>query len=197
MIFLPAWIARRRRQRDSLPANRAMLYFACLGAGYLLVEIPLIQRLALPLERPVFALAVTLFTLLLSSGLGSFLSPHISLRRSLIILVGVLILTNILLPGAIHGSLAWPLGTRVILFAAALIPCGLLMGVPFASGLRILHESSPGSTPWAWAVNGAISGLSGVAAAMIALDAGFSVTFYIGALAYFGAWLSVPSLSRS
>ncbi len=197
MITLPAWIARKKDQRDTLPANRAMLYFACLGAGYLLVEIPLIQRLALPLERPVFALAVTLFTLLLSSGLGSFLSPRLPLRRSLNFLVGFLILTNIALPSIIHVSLAWSLGTRVILFTAALIPCGLLMGVPFASGLRILHESSPGSTPWAWAVNGALSGLSGVAAAMIALDAGFSVTFYVGTLAYFGAWLFVPGLRRS
>ncbi len=194
MIVLPAWIARRRRERTTLPANRAMLYFACLGAGYLLVEIPLIQRLTLPLERPVFALAITLFTLLLSSGLGSILSPRFTLRRSLLALIGVLIATNLVLPNIIPVSLTWPLGARMLLFTAALIPCGLLMGIPFASGLRILHESSPGSTPWAWAVNGAVSGLSGVAAALIALDAGFSATFYIGALAYFGAWLSVPSL---
>jgi len=196
MIVLPAWSAKRRRHRNTLPANRAMLYFACLGAGYLLVEIPLLQRLALPLERPVFALAVTLFTLLLSSGLGSYVSPRFTLRRSLLALVGVLIATNIVLPVIVPISLAWPLGTRMILFTALLIPCGLLMGVPFASGLRILHESAPGSTPWAWAVNGAVSGLSGVAAALISLDAGFSVTFYIGALAYFGAWLTVPGLRK-
>jgi spermidine synthase len=196
MIVMPAWIARRKRQRNTLPANRAMLYFACLGAGYMLVEIPLIQRLALPLERPVFALAITLFTLLLASGLGSFISPRVPLRYSLLSLVGVLIATNVVLPGIIPVSLAWPLGARMILLAATLIPCGLLMGIPFASGLRILHESSPGATPWAWAVNGAVSGLSGVAAAMIALDAGFSITFYIGALAYFGAWLSIPGLRK-
>ncbi len=196
MIVLPAWIARRRRQRNTLPANQAMLYFACLGAGYLLVEIPLIQRLALPLERPVFALAVTLFTLLLFSGIGSYFSPRFTLRRSLLVLVGVLIATNISLPGIIPISLTWPLGVRVIVFAAALIPCGVFMGIPFASGLRILNESSPGSTPWAWAVNGAVSGLSGVAAALIALDAGFSFAFYVGALAYFGAWLSVPGLRK-
>ncbi len=196
MIVLPAWSAKRRRHRNTLPANRAMLYFACLGAGYLLVEIPLLQRLALPLERPVFALAVTLFTLLLSSGLGSYVSPRFTLRRSLLALVGVLIATNIVLPVIVPISLAWPLGTRMILFTALLIPCGLLMGVPFASGLRILHESAPGSMPWAWAVNGAVSGLSGVAAALISLDAGFSVTFYIGALAYFGAWLTVPGLRK-
>jgi len=196
MIVLPAWSAKRRRHRNTLPPNRAMLYFACLGAGYLLVEIPLLQRLALPLERPVFALAVTLFTLLLSSGLGSYVSPRFTLRRSLLALVGVLIATNIVLPAIVPISLAWPLGTRMILFTALLIPCGLLMGVPFASGLRILHESAPGSMPWAWAVNGAVSGLSGVAAALISLDAGFSVTFYIGALVYFGAWLTVPGLRK-
>jgi hypothetical protein len=196
MIVLPAWFARRKKQRHTLPANRAMLYFACLGAGYLLVEVPIIQRIALPLERPAFAFALTLFTMLLSSGLGSYLSPHLPLRRSLMVLVGILIVTNTALPSVIPISLAWPLAARAVLFVVLLIPCGLLMGVPFASGLRILHESSPGATPWAWAVNGALSGLSGVAAAMISLDAGFSVTFYIGTLAYLGAWLSVPGLRK-
>jgi hypothetical protein len=48
-----------------------MLYFACLGYGFLMIEIPLLQRFILLLGKPVYALAVVLFALLLFSGLGS------------------------------------------------------------------------------------------------------------------------------
>jgi hypothetical protein len=65
-----------------------------------------------------------------------------------------------------------------------LLPLGVLMGVPFASGLRNLEHQHTGWIPWAWAVNGAFSGISGVAAAMISLDAGFQVTLISGWIAY-------------
>jgi hypothetical protein len=48
-----------------------MLYFACLGYEFLMIEIPLLQRFILLLGKPVYALAVVLFALLLFSGLGS------------------------------------------------------------------------------------------------------------------------------
>jgi hypothetical protein len=69
------------------------------------------------------------------------------------------------------------------------------MGVPFAAGLRRLEGRSPGSIPWAWAINGAISGVSGVLAALISLDAGFTITLIVGALAYLGAWgMTLPEV---
>jgi hypothetical protein len=43
--------------------------------------------------------------------------------------------------------------------------------------------------PWAWAVNGYLSVLASMLAAMIALSAGFSWVLATGALAYASAWL--------
>jgi len=180
----------------SAPSLPTLGYFACLGAGYLLVEIPLIQRLTLLLDRPALALATVLFTLLLASGVGSLISSRVSLRKSLAALIVLMAITITILPTAIDLALPWELPARLALTIAILTPAGLLMGVPFAAGLRRLEDRTPGSIPWAWAVNGAVSGISGVLAALISLDAGFTVTLVVGTLAYFGAWVTAPRLEN-
>jgi len=52
----------------------ALLYYACLGVGLLLVEIVLIQRLVLFIGHPAYAISGILFSLFFLGGLGSFLS---------------------------------------------------------------------------------------------------------------------------
>ena len=177
------------------PSLPTLGYFACLGAGYLLVEIPLIQYLTLLLDRPALALATVLFTLLLASGVGSLISIRVSLRKSLAALIVLLALTIALLPTAVDLGLAWGVAARLAFTIVILAPIGLLMGVPFAAGLHRLEVRAPGSIPWAWAVNGAVSGVSGVLAAMISLDAGFTVTLAVGTLAYLGAWVTASKLT--
>ena len=45
-----------------------------LGAGYILIEVALIQKFVLFLGHPTYALTVIIFSMLVSSGLGSFAS---------------------------------------------------------------------------------------------------------------------------
>jgi hypothetical protein len=197
LALAPLALLRRGRARQPGPgpsrrAPRFLAYFACLGAGYLLVELPLIQRATLLLDRPSIALAVVLFTLLLSSGLGSLLSPRIPLRPSLLALIACLIVTTVGLPAVIRIALPWSLTIRLALTVLMLSPLGALMGVPFASGLRQAEARSPGLIPWAWAVNGAVSGVSGVLAALLSLEFGFTAVLAVGALAYACAWAAAP-----
>ena len=58
------------------------------------------------------------------------------------------------------------------------------MGIPFAAGMRFLERRTPGLIPWAWAINGAVSGLAGVLASLALLDIGFQLTLGIGVLCY-------------
>src|SRR5205807_804664 len=51
-----------------------LFYFVCIGAGYILVEVALIQKFVLFLGHPTYALTVVIFSLLLSSGTVSFWS---------------------------------------------------------------------------------------------------------------------------
>ena len=60
--------------------GRPLAYFACLGAGFMLIEVALLQRFVLLLGHPVYSLTVTLFSLLLGTGIGSLLSRHVTGR---------------------------------------------------------------------------------------------------------------------
>ena len=50
-----------------------LVYFSALGAGFMLLEVALLQRFVLLLGHPVYSLTVTLFSLLLGTGLGSLI----------------------------------------------------------------------------------------------------------------------------
>src|SRR5260221_9011930 len=61
-----------------LPPHRGvrafLLYFLFIGAGYILIEVGLIQKFVLFLGHPTYALAVGVFSMLISTGAGSFAS---------------------------------------------------------------------------------------------------------------------------
>jgi hypothetical protein len=194
MIAIPLAVAPlfvlRRKHSWTPPGMPAVAYFACLGAGFMLVEISFIQRLTLLLDRPVLSLATVLFTLLIASGIGSALSPRFRPRLSLASLAILLLLLSVGIPPLVRWALPFAPSLRLALSVVILTIPGVLMGVPFAAGLRQLERISPGSTTWAWAINGAMSGVSGVLAAMASLDLGLSATMALGALGYLGAWLA-------
>src|SRR5258706_12645237 len=52
-------------------------YFLCLGAGYILIQVALIQKFVLLLGHPTYALTVIVFSMLVASGAGSFFSRRI------------------------------------------------------------------------------------------------------------------------
>ena len=169
LILLPVAITKYAK-RDTRYAIRFplrnLLYFGFLGFAFLLVEIPLLQRFILYLGQPAFAFTAVLFSLLFFSGLGSRFSDRIPLRLSLAILVILILLVPILLPRLFAWTLGLPLTIRLGLTTLILAPLGLLMGVPFPAGIRLMkqeqaygpgNEARDSSIPWVWAVNGAVS----------------------------------------
>jgi hypothetical protein len=62
-----------------------LLYFSLLGVGFMLVEIPLAQKIILPLGYPTLALTTILFSILLGGGIGAWFSQRVqnvaALRR--------------------------------------------------------------------------------------------------------------------
>jgi hypothetical protein len=174
--------------RTGLPLRRVLGYFALLGLGYLLVEIPLVQRFILFLGQPAYALTAVLFTLLLFSGVGSLLSARLSLRWVLPVLAGLLLAYPFVLPLLLEAALGWPWEARFVLATVTLAPAGLLMGVPFPAGLARLGAGSSRLIPWAWAANGAASVVAAVLAMLLALSIGFRWVLVLGAACYAGAW---------
>ncbi len=168
-----------------------LTYFGALGAGFMLLEVALLQRFVLLLGHPVYSLTVTLFSLLLGTGLGSLFSrrvPAEDVRRAAVLAMGGIVAAAIVavaaLPSIIDAAIAWPLGVRVALAAALMTPTGVLLGVPLPSGMRILAGRRPDLIPWGWGLNGGLSVVGATLAVFIAMNWGFSATLLAGALVY-------------
>jgi len=191
LIVLPLALGRRRGAVNG-PRGRALGYFGLLGLGFLFVEIPLMQRFILFLGQPIYAFTTVIAALLFFSGLGSLAAPRLGPRWTLPLLAAAILLYPLLLPVLFEALLGAPLGVRLAATVVSLAPLGMLMGTPFPGGVAWLGRQAPGLVPWAWAVNGCTSVLASVAAALIALSAGFSWVLVGAAAAYAGAWLVFP-----
>jgi hypothetical protein len=197
-IVLPLLLARTRLARG----DGALLgYFAAIGTGFMLIEVSMLQRLIVFLGHPVYSLTVILFVLLLSGGLGSYLSGRIAdahLRRgglrALGVLAGVLVVAGLLIPPLVTSFAAAETPVRIAACAALLAAMGLVLGMAFPLGMRLATGSRPQLAPWLWGVNGATSVLASVLAVVIAMLAGISVSFWTGVACYF---LAVPAFAAA
>jgi len=183
---------------------RAFLpYFACIGAGYILIQIALIQKFVLFLGHPTYALTVIIFSMLISSGLGSFFSRHISQGsggvRLSAVLLGIAVLVSILAfaaPPVSELGVGWTLPLKIAVTVALIAPAGFLMGMPFPTGLRQLQTRFPEAIRWAWALNAAASVLGSAVAIFLAIYLGLRATLFAGACLYLAA-LSIAWLQRT
>jgi hypothetical protein len=169
-------------------------YFLALGVGFMLVEIPLIQKLILPLGYPTLSLTVILFSLLLGGGGGALYSQRLdgpTLSRygakcalGVAIIAGILILVS----GPLGNFLLQiSLAARCGVVAAMILPLGFLLGTPFPTGIRLLtarDEAAAESVPLLWALNGTASVVGSIFAAVGAKMGGFSFVLAVGAVIY-------------
>jgi hypothetical protein len=191
-IFGPLLIVRRGDLATGGSAKLAyLLYFACLGAGFIIVEVAMIQKFILFLGHPVYALTVVLFSLLTFSAVGSYLSGRLLQQpqpRSVVKLVGllavVIVAYTLALPPMFYSlvHLAHPL--RIIIAVIAMAPLAGLMGMPMPLAIRLVSRSAPELIPWAWGVNGATSVMGSVAALVVAIASGFNQALLVGAGLY-------------
>jgi len=180
-----------------------LLYFLALGVGFMLVEIPLAQKLILPLGYPTLALTVILFSILLGGGAGSWFSQRFEEKKlarvAMFCALGVAGATMILSNAVDALKTAMPLmglPARCLVSAALLLPLGFLLGVPFPSGMRLFAQRRASSLPLVWGLNGVASVVGSLCAAMLAKNWGFSQTLALGAFVYLIAALILWFQSR-
>lgn len=188
LVLLPLWVVRKRKSpktRKGAPGVM-LLYFLCLGLGFMFIEIVLIQRFILFLGRPVYALSVTLFSVLIFSGCGSLASNRLGTRAKMVLPtlgLGVIVYHFSLSP-LFHLFLGQPLTVRILVSVLLLAPLSFLLGIPFPLGIRILNRLSPTSIPWAWGINSCSSVVGSITAVVIALHFGFSMVFVLAGVIY-------------
>lgn len=203
-LLLPLWIHERglRKRGESMlqggTAFRHGLYFGAIGLGFILVEIGQIQRLTLFLGHPVYSLTIVLFSLLLATGIGSYISGRLLLKgeprpglfkAALGLLFAITLAAAIVLPDILtlfHGAALAP---RIMFSLFFLFAMGIPMGTAFPVGLSLANAEIPRATPWLWAINGALSVVGSVLAMVLSIGSGITFTCLVGAACYLIAWL--------
>jgi predicted membrane-bound spermidine synthase len=170
-----------------------LLYFLCIGAAYILIEMALIQKFVLFLGHPTYALTVVIFSMLVSSGLGSYFSRRVvgdSDRRlhGALILIAVLVavLAAVVTP-LLEAGVGLPLAVKFAITVALISPAGFMMGMPFPTALKRLEEWHKPSVRWAWSLNAAASVLGSVGSLVCAIYLGLVQTLLAGGLLYLAA----------
>ena len=189
--FVIPGIGGRLRFEGARGGVRGLLYFAAIGLGFIMVEIPLIQRYTLLLGQPLYAFAGILGCVLVFSGVGSFLSHSIDEERVLWwarwVLFGVIagVAIHVLwMPSLLRAAMRFEMPARVLFTVATVAPLGLLMGMPLPLGMRLMKQRSPRALAWAWGVNGGLSVLGTVLAMVVSIFFGIAYTLFVAATMY-------------
>ena len=196
ILALPPMVlgARLPRQKGVLAF---LLYFLCIGAGYILIEVALIQKFVLFLGHPTYALTVVIFSMLVSSGLGSYFSRRVigkydrRLYRVLTLVAVLVALLAAVVTPLLAAGVGLPLPLKCIITALLIAPAGFVMGMPFPAGLKRLEEWHKPSVRWAWSLNAAASVLGSVCALVCAIYTGLVQTLLVGGVLYVLALLIV------
>jgi hypothetical protein len=178
-------------------------YFGCIGVGFLLVEIPLLQRFGLWLGHPTWAFSVVLGALLVGAGGGGLLSARVAdaavvrlLPRALagnVLVLGAAVLAT---PSLLDATMLWPFGVRVVLAVVTLVPIGVGLGMALPLGVRVVRAHRPGLLPWAFSINGVASVLASILAVVAGVQFGFTAALLGGIGCYGVACLCATRLAR-
>ncbi len=190
-----------------LPRERSvkvfLLYFLAIGTGYILIEVALIQKFVLFLGHPTYALTVVIFSLLLSSGLGSFSSKKLlrgndaNLLTLLAAVAVVVALVAVVVTFALTPLVGLPLAVKIPLSILLIFPAGFTMGIPFPAGLAKLESWHKPALRWAWSLNAASSVLGSVGALICAIYLGLVQTLLVGGALYLCAFAVFRTVRKS
>ncbi|MCX7378262.1 MAG: hypothetical protein NTY94_16145 [Alphaproteobacteria bacterium] len=175
---------------------RAVLYFSCLGLGFLFVEMFLIERASFWLNDRSAGFALVLTGMLIFSGLGAMLTGRyaaVAARASLWCTVAIVVwaaLVLLFLQDIILATLGLPWLVRAGLVLLVAAPVSIALGLPFPLGLS--RVGSGGFLPWAWGLNGAFSVVSTPAANLMAIGFGYDRVLLFALVLYVTAWLTFP-----
>lgn len=213
-LALPPFVRRALRRgggeagglSPSGAAARALGFFFCIGLGFVLVEVSLVQHLTTFLGHPVYALSTVLVMLLLGAGLGALATERVPLSRApraasarALALALVLTLAAAALPLGLRAAVGASFGVRLALASLVALPLGALLGSQAPLGVRITSAMrAPGLAPgelvaWGWGLNGFASVVGTALGMLVALHLGYSALLWGAAACY---WLAAVALPR-
>ena len=170
-------------------------YFALIGFSFMMLEINMINRFTIFIGSPGASIAVVLTSILIASGVGSYVSGLLtwSPQNKIVFATLVLIIAALVLKffAAVVFKACYAFGAsqelRGIIAGLMIAPVGFGMGWFFPSGLRAIDLSFSEAghlVPWAISINGFASVVGSVVALPITLWYGFSNLFWLSLTGY-------------
>lgn len=200
-VIVPLRFSAVGRQEQSRAAP-VLAYFACLGCGFIMIELVLIQKFMQLIGSPLYTYSTVIFVMLMASGLGSLMSEKIApagttrWRWPFAAIVATIIGFTLLQSWAFDAALALPLFGRELAAAAMIFPIAFFLGMPFPLGILAISRRPPGAVAWAWGMNGAFTVIGGVVSVFLSIAFGFTVSLFIATAIYVLAALAYRSLNR-
>ncbi|MEJ2640735.1 MAG: hypothetical protein P8010_14275 [Desulfosarcinaceae bacterium] len=198
------WIPLRRFRPTSDDACLPGRLFLLLGAGFMLTEFAVLEKLVLFLNAPVLAVGVTLALFLAMAGAGGGLSrryfarkrsprrpPWTAVRRFALTVTALVMIYLVGLPKLLSPFLGLSLSLRLALVPLVLAPLALVMGLPFPLAIETLKGDRSESVPWAWGLNGCGALIGPVMGMGLAVYGGVNAVWVAAALCYGLAALSL------
>ncbi len=205
VIWLPFRFMHRKSPDVHLPEVALPLtIFACIGIGFMVLEVSLFQRFVLYLGSPTISLSILLSSLLVGMGSGSYFGKHLfgaEVTRRLYVVSIAIVAVGILLffvsPVILGRVLEFGLTLRAAITFLIILPFAFLLGILFPSCIQLLVESQRDQyIPWMFGVNGSMSVLGSVLAIILSMLLGFTATYFVGLFFYLGVSFVSFSLSK-
>jgi len=188
-IALPLFTT-RNRQASWPGMSRDIVYFACLGLGFIMLQVVFIQLFHKLIGFPVHTFVLVISTMLLCAGLGSMYSQSflrlVNNRPQVVFMIIMAYGFAFILSFEFlfYSLLGFSLPTRLLCGAAMIAPLAFFMGMPFPIGILGLSSANPAAIPWAWALNGFFTVLGGYLAIVISIFTNFVIVLALAFLIY-------------
>ena len=170
---------------------RTILYFACLGLGYIMVEVSLIAKFVLPLGNPTVSASILITGMLVFSGIGSLASERFLDRARrvmpiIFVAIGVLLIAyGFLVDPVLNAIGSLPYAMRLLCCFLLIAPPAFLMGFPMSTAMTWLGRlNKKAMFLWAWGINGSFSVIGAAAVPIIATSFGLARVLQISGFAY-------------
>lgn len=171
---------------------RPAMYFSLLGAGFMMIETPLIQKFILYLGHPVLAFTYVLAALLIGCGLGAlasnsklFIKPAGKIYIPPLLTAVINAILIITLGAIFRDTSGLSLVYRILISSLLVMVQGFFMGMPFPRGMRLLGDSGRSNIiPVMWGINGTMSVVGSVLSVILSMLLGFSGALIAGIIVY-------------
>jgi hypothetical protein len=201
-VFIPLKLSVVGRQQG--PRTVPMIvYFSCLGAGFIIIELVYIQKFMQLIGSPLYTYSTVIFTMLVAAGIGSLSSERLGISPKkrwqipfiAVVLIGLV--TLVCQDWLFDFGLAFGQVGRAFFASLVIFPVGFFLGMCLPLGILAIEGRPQGAVAWAWGMNGVFTVVGGVGSVLLSLAYGFTVTLIVALALYLLAFALFPVVRSS